>query len=223
MKIKITSHFVKRFTVMLVGNLLIGLGVALMRLADFGNDPFACMNMGVSSHLPLSYGTYQMILNWVLFAVVIILYPKSFGVGALINMVGLGYEVEFFLWLSRTMGITMESLSSLYVARIPLLLIGITVICLGVALYVQSDMGAAPYDVAGDIVEQRTKGKISYRVTRVALDLISIVIGWISGGPLGFATFIVGFFTGPLVTFFRKSVAVPLLKGPGGVKIKRAL
>lgn len=211
MKKWLTPFNIKRFIIMLFGNALLGVGVSLLRLADFGTDPFACMNIGVSSHLPIGYGTYQMLLNAAMFVVVIILYPQSFGIGAFINMVGLGYEVEFCMWLCEIFGVTIASMSGLYVLRVLFLFAGIAIICLGVALYVQSNMGIAPYDVAGVIVEKRTHGKISFRATRVTLDIIAIIIGWISGGPVGFATVVVGFFTGPLVTWFKVHCAEKLL------------
>ena len=46
-----------------VANLILGLGIAMLRLSGFGTDPFTCMNLGVSSHLPVSFAVYQMIFN----------------------------------------------------------------------------------------------------------------------------------------------------------------
>ena len=57
----------KRFMYMVLAIIIISLGVSFMRLSNLGTDPFNCMNLGVSSHLPISYGTYQMLFNIVLF------------------------------------------------------------------------------------------------------------------------------------------------------------
>ncbi len=81
----------KRVIWVILANVILGLGISLLRLSSFGTDPFTCMNLGVSSYLPIGYGTYQMLFNLLLFIPVFILDRKSFGIGALINMLLLGY------------------------------------------------------------------------------------------------------------------------------------
>lgn len=198
------NNKIMRILCMLIGNIVIGLGVACMRLAAFGTDPFSCMNIGVSSHLPISYGTYQAIVNIVLFIPVIILKPRSFGVGALVNMLGLGYIVDGFMWVFQMCGVTIEAISPFYIGRGGILIAGILFLSFGVALYMNSDLGVAPYDMIAQIVDDLTHGEMPFKWARIMLDCISIMIGFISGGTFGVATFVVGFFTGPLVSAFRK-------------------
>ena len=124
-----------------VANLILGLGIAMLRLSGFGTDPFTCMNLGVSSHLPVSFDVYQMIFNVLLFIPVFILDRKSFGIGALINMLLLGYFVEFFMFLFAAVGITIEGMAGNMAMRIPALVVGILVLCFGVALYMACDLG----------------------------------------------------------------------------------
>ena len=101
---------VKRFLFMLLGNYCIGLASAIFRTADFGTDPFTCMNLGISSHLPISYGTYQMLVNLVLFVPVIILARESFGAGCLVNMLGIGYISDFMVFVFGKLGLSIESI-----------------------------------------------------------------------------------------------------------------
>ena len=37
-----------KIIMMLLGNLLMGIAVAILRMSRFGTDPFTCMNLGVS-------------------------------------------------------------------------------------------------------------------------------------------------------------------------------
>ena len=37
-----------------VANLILGLGIAMLRLSGFGTDPFTCMNLGVRAAICLS-------------------------------------------------------------------------------------------------------------------------------------------------------------------------
>ena len=202
----------KRFVYMVLGVVFLGMGVTLLRFAGFGTDPFSCMVFGLSSHLPISYGTLQVIINIALFIPVIILYPKSFGIGAFVNMMGLGYIVDLCIFLSGLCGVTVESVAGLLAVRILLLLAGIVVMCFGIALYMECDLGIAPYDMVAQVIEDKSCKKIPFKIGRIITDMICISIGFVSGGTVGLATLVVGFFTGPLVSAFRRVAKVKLLK-----------
>ncbi len=202
----------KRFVYMVLGVVFLGIGVTLLRFAGFGTDPFSCMVFGLSSHLPISYGNLQAIINIVLFIPVIILYPKSFGVGAFVNMIGLGYIVDLCIYLSGLCGVTVETVAELLVVRILLLLAGIVVMCFGIALYMECDLGIAPYDMVAQLIEDKSHKKIPFKIGRIITDMICIAIGFVSGGTVGLATLVVGFFTGPVVSFFRSFVKRTMLK-----------
>lgn len=196
-----------------VANLILGLGIAMLRLSGFGTDPFTCMNLGVSSHLPVSFAVYQMIFNVLLFIPVFILDRKSFGIGALINMLLLGYFVEFFMFLFAAVGITIEGMAGNMAMRIPALVVGILVLCFGVALYMACDLGAAPYDRLSVIVENYSYGKIKYKWARVGQDVISAVVGLMTGSVVSIGTVIVALFTGPIVSFFRDTAVARIMRG----------
>lgn len=89
------NNLIRRVIMAFLGNYIISFGISFLYAADFGTDPFTCMNLGVSSHLPISLGTYQLLINIVLFAIIFVLDRRSFGIGAIINMVLLGYMIEF--------------------------------------------------------------------------------------------------------------------------------
>lgn len=202
----------KRFLLMLVGNICIGIGVAFARFSGYGVDPFSCMNLGVSSHLPITYGTYQFLFNIALFIPVVILYPKTFGIGAFFNMLGVGYVSDFCVWLVGTAGVTAQSIEDMIWIRLLCIPCCVLVLCFGVALYMRCNMGTSPYDMLGQIIEDRSHGKIPFRVGRIIIDCISISIGCIAGGAVGIITLITGFFTGPVVSFFRNRVIPHILK-----------
>lgn len=191
---------------MLLGNFFIGLSVCLLRLAGFGTDPFSCMNIGVSNHLPISYGTYQLLLNLVLFIPMICCFRKGLGLGTLVNMAGLGYIADFCIWMFGVAGITVSGLEDVILIRILFMCMGVLTICFGVALYMECDLGIAPYDALGEIIEQLTHGKMKFKWARMMLDIICVLIGFISGNIVGVATIVTAFFTGPIVTWFREKL-----------------
>ena len=206
------KNLAMRIVLVVLANMILGLGISLLRLAGFGTDPYTCMNLGVSSKLGMSYGTYQMIFNIVLFIPVFILDRKSFGVGALVNMLVLGYFVEFFMFAFGAVGITIEGLAGNLLIQIPILTLGVFVVCFGVALYMFCDLGSALYDRLGVIIENYSHGKIKFKWARVCLDIFSTVVGFLTGSVIGIGTVIIAFFTGPIVSFFREKVIAPRIK-----------
>lgn len=201
----------KRVIYMIIGVVFLGIGVACLRLSGFGTDPFGCMVFGLNNHLPISYGTIQILLNIVMFIPVVILYPKSFGIGAFVNMVGMGYVVEFCLFVCGLCNVTVESVQSMLVIRLFFLLAGIMIMCFGIALYMESDLGIAPYDMIAQLIEDKTHKKILFKWGRVTTDLLCIGVGFLLGGTVGIATVVVGFFTGPIVSGFRGYVKKKLM------------
>jgi len=206
------KKLVLRILWMIGANIILGLGIALLRLSSFGTDPFTCMNLGVSSHLPVSYATYQMLFNVVLVIPVFILDRKSFGAGTLTNMVLLGYFVEFFMFLFSLLGVTIQGLAGNMIMRIAALVAGVLVVCFGVALYMACDLGAGPYDRLPVVVEAYSHKKIKYKWARVGQDVISAAIGFATGSVVGVGTVIVALFTGPVVSFFRDTAVAKIMK-----------
>lgn len=201
----------KRFFFMVIGVILIGFNVTFLRMANFGTDPFSCMNIGVSGHLPISYGTFQFIVNIILFIPVVILSPRSFGIGAFFNMFGVAYAADFGMWIFSLFGVDEQTFSAMLLARLGLFLIGLCLLCFGVALYMECDLGVAPYDMIGQIVEERTKGKVKFKWVRIFTDVLCVVIGFSFGGTVGVATILVSLFTGPVVSWFRNHMAKKIL------------
>lgn len=197
---------------MLAANAILGLGIALLRLSGFGTDPFTCMNLGVSSHLPVSFAAYQVLFNIVLIIPVFILDRRSFGIGTLTNMVLLGYFVEFFMFLFSLLGVTIQGMQGNLIMRAAALVAGVLVVCFGVALYMACDLGAGPYDRLPVVIEMYSHGKIKYKWARVAQDVISAGIGIATGSVIGIGTVIVALFTGPVVSFFRDTAVAWIMK-----------
>ena len=52
----------------------------------------------------------------------------------------------------------------------------------------------------------------SYPVCRIMTDVVCVLIGFITGGPLGIATIILMFGTGPLISTWNKLVSKPIVE-----------
>lgn len=192
---------------MLLGNTLIGVGVACYRLALFGVDAFTCMNLGVSGFVGISFGNWQLLVNLAMLLAVFFLSRKSIGLGTLVNMVCVGYIADFLCWLLLTLWGLLPTLP----LRILFLILGVLLAALGCALYMDAGLGTAPYDTVAPILVNLTRGKLSFRLARIISDVTAISIGvafcLLARNDLreiiGIGTLINALCSGPLIQFFR--------------------
>ncbi len=75
----------RRIIGMVVGNLILGIGIAVFRTSLLGNDPYSAMMMAGADHLPISYGTLTLIVNAVFFIAEFLWGKHYIGIGTFAN------------------------------------------------------------------------------------------------------------------------------------------
>lgn len=142
-----TFHFSfskKQLWITFLGNLLIGVGIAILRVSAMGNDAYSAMTMSLSQITPFSLGTFQVLLNAVLMLVQLIWGKKYIGIGTVINMFLLGYIVQYSIplvvWLIGEEG------SHPFILQLLIMFVGLFIIALGIAIYQKANAGVAPFD-----------------------------------------------------------------------------
>ena len=181
----------------LCGSILaMGFCVAMFKLTGVGTDPCSCMNLGISGMLGISFGTWQMTLNFALLLIVLRFAPERISLGTLVNMIFVGYIAEFFMALLGGLippqGLSLAMRALLFAPAMALFL-------LAASVYMSVDLGCAPYDALPIILAARTK-RLSYRTIRMMWDLGALSIGFVLGATVGIATVITGFCLGPAIT-----------------------
>lgn len=199
----------KRVAFSTIGIVIISLGTTVCRIGGVGVDPFTAMNIGISGLLGLSLGVYQLAVNIALLVLVFIFGRKQIGVGTVINMVAVGFLIDFFTGLLTS---TLPLDGSIFQAGV-CLVIGVGLFTFGVSTYMNTDTGVAPYDAVALIIADRTPAP--YTPTRMAQDILVAAIAFFVGGPIGVFTVIAAFFTGPLITFWNDHATIPMLKHAG--------
>ncbi|KAF1296032.1 hypothetical protein BAU15_12160 [Enterococcus sp. JM4C] len=190
----------------LLGVFILGLGAALLRISSVGLDPFTAANIGVGGKLGLSLGVYQLSLNALILVLVFLFGRKYIGIGTVINMVLTGFFIDFFTWLfTSVLHVPITSVS-----RIILLIFGVLIFTFGASFYMSAKLGNAPYDAIAPILVDRFG--VHYRIIRIIQDVLFMLIAFLFGGPVGLATIINAFFTGPLITFWDEKVSQPLIE-----------
>ena len=201
-----TGETVKRYTMMMAGNLFSGICVGAYRLSAFGVDAFTCMNLGLSQFVGMTFGTWQLIMNLLLFVPVLIWGRRTIGPGTAANMILIGYISDAVLfmvngWLPQ---------SGLAV-RLILMVCAMLMASFGVACYIIPSLGVAPYDALQLMMEKYSHGRISYRSARIGCDAFCIMAGILAmilaGGDvaslIGIGTICNVLMMGPVIQFFK--------------------
>ncbi len=206
MKQKDVKSYLVRGLAVVIGIFMVGIAVGFFKIAEMGADPFTAMNTGISSMLSIQFGTLQLGVNALILVLVFAFKRQFIGFGTIFNMVFVGYTADFIMWILAKLQITF----AIWPSRIALLIFAALLICIGDALYISADMGMAPYDAAGYIVEMLTKQRIPFRFARIILDIICASIGCFTGMKtgiqwkiIGIGTVMLAFCTGPFIQFFR--------------------
>lgn len=199
-----------RSSLMIGGITLIGIGVALFRLAGLGVDPFTGMNLGLSMLLKWSFGNSQLLANAVILVVVFFTVRSCIGPGTIVNMVCVGYIADLICWLlMQVMQVHVGLL-----AQVVLLIAALLVLSFGVALYMEGDLGIAPYDSVAVVIETLTHHKIPFQFARILSDITVVMVGVLfciaAGGSiwqvLGIGTVCNALLNGPAIQMFRNQL-----------------
>lgn len=201
------KDFIMKSLISIFGIALISFGASLSETMNMGLDPFTALNRGASTLLGFSLGNYQLVVNLIILAVVFFMKRSLIGWGTVYNMILVGYLVDFFKGQFQSF---FEVSSMSLVIRLLITLVAIVIFTLGVAIYMDVELGVSPYDAITPVITDQTGW--SYTPVRIAQDLLVVIAAYFLSGPVGISTVITGFFAGPLITFFSKHVSKPIIQ-----------
>ncbi|MBW1606122.1 YitT family protein [Lactobacillus sp. Sy-1] len=181
-----------------VGIAILSMGAAFLKQANVGMDPFTAMNIGFSNSLHMDLGSFQLMVNCFLFLLVLIFDRKQIGIGTVLNMVLVGYEIQ---WFSSLYGLVFPNGSGIYVVIVDVVA-GLILFTLGTSIYMSPELGAAPYDAIAPIFSNRLH--IKYQLVRNIQDISFMVIAFFAHGAVGILTLVVAFFAGPLINYWNQ-------------------
>lgn len=205
----------RRILMSVFGVVICGISVGMFKHAALGVDPFQSLMSGLDAVIPIRFGTLYVLANVLLLGFALLMDRHKIGIATLINLFLLGYVAEFsqavFASLFPALGIA---------GRVVLLLVAVLIICVASSLYFTADLGVSTYDAVSLIWSEKQK-RIPFRFCRIICDLICVVLGAVlcrAGdvaviGVVGIGTIITAFFMGPLIDYFNRHLAEPLLYG----------
>ena len=206
----------RRIFMSLFGVIICAISVGIFKIAALGVDPFQSLMSGIDKLIPLSFGILYVIVNALLLIFALVFDRHYIGIATFINLFLLGYIVEFTQWL-----LCLIFPAAGIVVRTVFFVVGFISLCFSSSLYITADLGVSTYDAIAIVMAEKWKmGKFKY--IRIATDVVCVVLGitlFLLGGgkpseitaSVGIGTILTAFFMGPLIDFFNKTVAIPML------------
>lgn len=188
-----------KIMVMMLGFILIALGIALFFMSNIGSNPMTTLVEGLTSKLPWSFGTVNMLASFILLVLSYWSSKRFLGIGTILNMVVIGYLVDAWTWLFQGHVVV----SPLWI-QLLLSVVGTLILAFGVALYMYVDMGFGPYEMFMEMVSELTGWSLA--TSRTIQEVSVLLVGILMGGRFGLGTIINALFTGYLLAFFYKKV-----------------
>ncbi len=199
-----TMVLLKKYLIVIIGQIIIGIGCAFMVTSGQGNDPMGVMVSGFSQMFDIPFGTMTNIISFIIFAVLLVVYRKRLTLTTLITVFVIGWTIDPVNKLLAVVNAPEMMVKFAYP------LIGCIIISIGVAFYLCIDFGASITDNVILMIADLT-GK-SYAVGCYSLYAVYTLIGVITGGVWGYATVLGLLLNGKiidsLIPVFSKSVAV---------------
>ena len=199
----IVPNFWKRLAFMLPAVILMGVFVSILLEVGWGTDPASFMNTNIAAALGWKLGPEEVLVYGAMFVFTFFFGAQMIGFGTLANMILIGFIVDFCKWLWQLNGFHTFVSEGSFAVKLTVFIIALILFVIVAAIYMNAQMGVAPYDAIPAIISGWLP-KVPYYVIRIPFDLAAAGIG-ILVGKLSSAG-VQGSFVG--------SVAMSLLLGP---------
>ena len=171
----------KKALLLFVGFFVLALASVLLKQANIGLGPWDALHDGISRQTPLTYGQASIAVGLAIVAVDF-LCKERLGFGTLLNILVIGTFVDILLaagWIPKLSGAFLPGL--IYGT------LGVTLMAVGIWLYISAAMGAGPRDSLMVILARRTGkpvGACRACVEALALLGMGTILFTLMGGPI---------------------------------------
>ena len=202
-----SRSYIRRIIFMILGIIIMAVGIVLFKLSLMGNDPSTAMVMAIGNLVSVDFSLILLGMNSLWFLAEWRWNKKLIGIGTFVNWLFVGPLASAFDKIILRVWAVPES----FFPRLLLMSAGILVLSLSCALYQTSDVGIAPYDALSITLSDKS-GK-EYFWCRILTDSVCVIIAFALGGIIGAGTLVCAVGLGPIINFFTKHIAMPLVQG----------
>ncbi|MEA1023158.1 YitT family protein [Bacillus subtilis] len=164
-----------------LGILILSLGISLTIQSGLGTSPFDALLVGLSKEVGLTVGSWEVLISVILLVCNAILTRKKPLLLGLITAFITGIGIDLWLFVVKNTIYLNALLSKLICFGIGLVLIG-----LGTAIYLQTKFASTPIDHLTLIIRDLSKRTILF--SRTFVYALFLVLAIIFKGPIGIGT-----------------------------------
>ncbi|CAH0193293.1 hypothetical protein SRABI96_01725 [Peribacillus sp. Bi96] len=178
-----------------LGILILTLGISLTILSDLGTSPFDALLVGLSIKVGLTVGSWEVILAFMMIFCNAFLKRQRPEFLGLLTAFITGLAIDIWLFILHLLMNPEHWFSKLVCLGIGLIVIG-----LGTAIYLQTNFAPIPVDRLMLIIRDLTKMNILFSKTLIYLLFLTMAI--IFNGPIGIGTLLTVCLGGPILHYF---------------------
>ena len=198
------SVLLKKYFIVILSQIIVGIGASFLVTSGMGNDPMGVMVSGLSQKFGVMFGTMSNIVNFIIFLILLIFYRKRITLTTLITVFVPGWSINRMLELWSVVNLPSAVIKFIF----PLM--GCLIISAGVALCLCLDFGAGIMDnlilMIGDIFNK------TYAFGCYICYAVFFTVGLLLGGVWGYANVVALVLNGKVIDFlipkFKNTVAV---------------
>ncbi|MEC1402815.1 YitT family protein [Bacillus subtilis] len=183
-----------------LGILILSLGISLTIQSGLGTSPFDALLVGLSKEVGLTVGSWEVLISVILLICNAILTRKKPILLGLITAFITGIGIDLWLFVVKNTIYLNALLSKLVCFGIGLVLIG-----LGTAIYLQTKFASTPIDHLTLIIRDLSKRTILF--SRTLVYALFLVLAIVFRGPIGIGTLLTVCLGGMILHVF-----MPLVK-----------
>lgn len=192
--------FFLRIVILLLGLTIAHLGVTLFLLANLGSDPFNVLIQGLHHKLIsfpiITHGMVHISICFLIVIILLIIDRKYIKIGTILCMLFGGPIIDLFTLLLRPL----FDGDILIWQRVISNIIGCIILGFGMTIVIKSDAGTGPNDLVAVVISEKMKAP--FGITRVLVDVLFALSGYLLGGKVGIGTVICAFVVGPVAGIF---------------------
>ncbi|MCY7961457.1 YczE/YyaS/YitT family protein [Bacillus inaquosorum] len=182
-----------------LGILILSLGISLTIQSGLGTSPFDAVLVGLSEEVGLTVGSWEVLISVILLICNSILTRKKPMLLGLITAFITGIGIDLWLFIVKT---TISP--NMWVSKLICFGIGLVLIGLGTAIYLQTKFASTPIDHLTLIIRDISKRTILF--SRTLVYALFLVLAILFKGPIGIGTLLTVCLGGMILHFFMPFV-----------------
>ncbi|MGG4217893.1 YitT family protein [Paenibacillus jamilae] len=184
-----------KYVFFVIGIFILSLGISFTIQSDLGTSPFDALLVGLSANVGLTVGSWEIIMALILICCNSLLKRQRPEVLGLLTAFITGIGIDMWLFLLQDV-ITPE----LWYSKVACFGIGLVVVGLGTATYLQTNFAPIPVDRLTLILQELIGTNLFF--SRTLIYLLFLIIAFILNGPIGIGTLLTVGLGGLILNWF---------------------